>query len=50
MHRYVRHMKSLATKSRSRARCKRSVDSKTSDDRSCSSSGDSVLTLRGLRN
>ena len=47
MNRYVQHMKSLATKSRSRAKCRKSVDSMTSDARSCSSSGDSVANPSG---
>ena len=41
MTKYVRHMKSLATKQRSRAKCKRPSDTKTLDDRSHSSSGES---------
>ena len=40
MNHYIKHMKSLATKSRSRAKCRKSVDSKTSHIRSRSSSGD----------
>ena len=44
MNRYVKHMKSLATNSRSLAKSKRSLNVKTSEVRSRSSSGDSGAT------
>ena len=47
MNRYVKHMKSLTTKSRSRTKSKRSLDVKTSDVRSRSSSGDLDATTSG---
>ena len=49
MTKYVKHMKSLANKSRSRAKCRRSTDAKTLDDRSCSSSGDLSANPSSLR-
>ena len=49
MTKYVRHMKSHATKSRSRAKCKRFSDTKTFDDMSRSSSGESGANPLGSR-
>ena len=47
MNRNVRHMKASATKSRSHAKCRKSLDSKTSDIKSHSSSGNSGATPSG---
>ena len=47
MNRNVKHMKSLVKKSRSRAKCRRSLDAKTSDVKSRSSSGISGATPLG---